>query len=108
MLSNIKWRNYNIAILFVPEANHKKSNATKLEIKIRTLKQSFLNVALKVQTYFVNIVVILTKKIPYITRSLIPRSFIVGCSSCFIARFHLVIKKDCLGIWKKSTNNTLK
>lgn len=30
MLSNINLRNYNTVILFVPETNHKKSNATMM------------------------------------------------------------------------------
>lgn len=49
-----------------------------LEIKLRNWEQSFVNVALKVQTSFVKSVIILTN-ILYITRILIPRSFIVGC-----------------------------
>ena len=71
-----------------------------LEIKLRNWEQSFVNVALKVQTSFVKSVIILTN-ILYITRILIPRSFIVGCRSCFIVRFDLVTKKDCIGVWKK-------
>lgn len=68
-----------------------------LEIKLRNWEQSFVNVALKVQTSFVKSVIILTN-ILYITRILIPRSFIVGCRSCFIVRFDLVTKKNSIGV----------